>query len=62
MKEDLKSTVQEITLEKERSVEDVENFSTELEHTMECYENTIVQLESKLKSLKKLDENEIKEK
>ena len=36
---DLKSTVQEIRLEKEESVKDVEKWSTKLEKRMECYDN-----------------------
>ena len=59
---DLKSTVQEIRLEKDESVEDVEKWSTEQEKRMECYDNPIEQLQGRLKSLKKQDEDEIKEK
>ena len=49
---DLKSTVQEIRLEKDKSVEDVEKWSTELEKRMECYDYPIQHLQSRLKSLK----------
>ena len=59
---DLISTVQEIRLEREDSVEDVEKWSTKLEKRMECYDNPIEQIQSRLKSLKKQDEDEIKEK
>ena len=59
---DLKSIVQEIRLEKDESVEDVEKWSTKLEKRMECYDSPKEQLQSRLKSLKKQDEDEIKEK
>ena len=59
---DLKLTVQEIRLKKDESVEDVEKLSPELEKRMECYDNPTEQLQNKLKSLKKQDEDEIKEK
>ena len=49
---DLKSTVQEIRLEKDKSVEDVEKWSTELEKRMECYDSPIQHLQSRLKLLK----------
>ena len=59
---DLTLTVQDVKLEKDKSVEDVEKWSTEQEKRMECYDNPIEQLQNRLKSLKKQDEDDIKEK
>ena len=58
---DMKSTIQEIRLELEDSLKDVEKSSTELELRMRCYDNPIEKLESRLKSLKKQDEDEIEQ-
>ena len=54
-------TVQEIRREQEDSLKDAEKLSTELEQRMGCYNNPIEQLGSRLKSLKKQEENEIKQ-
>ena len=64
---DIKSTVQDIRLEKNENVEDKEKWSTMvnnngLEKIMECYDSPIEQLQSRFKSWKKQDKNEIKEK
>ena len=59
---DIKSTVQQIRLEKNENMEDIEKWSTELEKIMEIYNNPTEQLQSRLKSWKKQDKNEIKEK
>ena len=47
---DLKLTVQEIRLEKDKSVKNVEKWSTELQKRMECYNNPIEQSQNRLKS------------
>ena len=47
---DIKSTVQQIRLEKNENMEDIEKWSTELEKIMEIYNNPTEQLQSRLKS------------